>query len=93
MPTKTIEMPLDMFSAAETIAAENHVGIVGLFANLLSERYGVDFVVGPERPRSKRLVNIPTEVDEVSGLMEWPRGATEKELISEAVAECQGGLS
>ena len=93
MPTKTIEMPLDMFSAAETIAAENHVGIVGLFANLLHERYGVDFVVAPKWSRGKREVDIPAEVDAVSGLMEWPRGASEKDLISEAVSERHGGLA
>lgn len=93
MPTRTIEMPIDVFSAAETIAAENHVGIVALFADLLSERYGVSFMVSSERPCGKRHVDIPAEVEAVSGLMEWPRGVSEKDLLAEAVSERQGGLS
>lgn len=89
MPVGTLELPRRMIDAVETYAAREHVTVCDLFARLLHSRYGfelqVSFPLSAGQMKAKRRVFVPDSVKAISGIVSLPDGATEAEIVRDAI--------
>jgi len=86
MPYGTLELPRDMIDAVTSYARRERMSVAALFADLLSQRYGYTLSVTVVKPQShKRIVEVPQEVREMTGIITLPPDRSDRDLVHDAV--------